>query len=108
MSITWLAGVLGVSEQKAYNWLREAKARGLIDLTGKQQEKPQSVVPEPVKSEREITLQEAHRVWTNGNDNVRDLAKALGVTYYRANQLYQAMVDAGLIEKKPKVVVRHE
>lgn len=61
---------------------------------------------EPIAAtgEIEISLQEAHRVWTSGNDSVRDLAKALDITPYRANQLYTAMVKAGMIEAKRKRV----
>lgn len=56
--------------------------------------------------EREISLQEAFRVWSDGNDSIRDLAKALRITTYQANKLYTAMIDAKMIEPKKKVIVR--
>lgn len=54
--------------------------------------------------EVEISLQEAYRLWTSGNDNIRDLAKALNTTTYQASKLYTAMVNAQMIEPKKKVV----
>lgn len=62
--------------------------------------------PTPIASEREISLQEAFRLWSSGSDSVRDLAKALDITPYQANKLYTAMVEARMIEPKRKVVVR--
>lgn len=64
-------------------------------------------VPDPpVQDEVEISAQDAFAVWSAGNSNVRDLAKAMGITVYQATKLYGAMVDAGLIERKTKVVVK--
>ena len=56
--------------------------------------------------EVEISLQEAYRLWTTGNDNIRDLAKVLNTTTYQASKLYTAMVNAKMIEPKKKVVFR--
>jgi DNA segregation ATPase FtsK/SpoIIIE-like protein len=104
MPLARLAERLGVSEQKASIWFKEAKMRGLIQRAAKP---PQpAVTPEPQRAEREITLHEAYQVWSKGNASVRELAKALQITYYRANQLYQDMVKAGLLQKKPKVTIR--
>lgn len=61
---------------------------------------------EQVSSEIEISLQEAFRLWSSGNDSVRDLAKALSITTYQASKLYTAMVESRMIEPKKKVVVR--
>lgn len=64
-------------------------------------------VPDPpVQDEVEISAQDAFAIWSAGNSNVRDLAKAMGITVYQATKLYGAMVDAGLIERKTKVVVK--
>lgn len=71
------------------------------------QEHPVARPPEAaVQDEVEISAQDAFAVWSAGNSNVRDLAKAMGITVYKATQLYSAMVDAGLIERKTKVVVK--
>ncbi len=100
MPLARLAERLGVSEEKAFLWLREARVRGL--LTGREQQQ----AAEPPQQERAITLHEAYQVWSQGNASVRELAKALQITYYRANQLYQDMMRAGLIQRKPKVTIR--
>jgi hypothetical protein len=58
--------------------------------------------------EVEISAQDAFNVWSAGNANVRDLAKAMGITVYQATKLYGLMVDEGLIERKAKVTVRRD
>lgn len=42
-------------------------------------------------------LREALEAWQNGARGVRPLQRALGVTYYKAQQLYQDLQHAGLI-----------
>lgn len=66
-------------------------------------------VPVPEVEEQpvlEIDLQHAARLWKAGHGSYRLLARALGVTPYRAGEIYKAMVEAGLIEEKPVVRVR--
>lgn len=84
-------GVVWQRQRERERRLRESPVRS-------QEEKP--------GAEIEISLQEAYHLWTSGNDNVRDLAKALNTTTYQASKLYAAMVKAQMIEPKKKVVVR--
>jgi hypothetical protein len=68
-----------------------------------------AAVPVPQVGEQpvlEIDLQHAARLWKAGHGSYRSLARALGVTPYRAGEIYKAMVEAGLIEEKPVVKVR--
>ncbi len=93
-----------------------------LQSTGSAMEQPSSTplavpllppVPTPVPVPRveeqpalEIDLQHAARLWKAGHGSYRSLARALGVTLYRAGEIYKAMVEAGLIEEKPVVRVR--
>lgn len=79
---------------------KEAPVSELRQAQAKQDE------PTPIANEREISLQEAFRIWSSGNDSVRSLAKALDTTTHQANKLYTAMVEARMIEPKKKMVIR--
>jgi len=97
MSLTWLAGQVGVSEEKVYTLLREAKARGLLKAREKLHGPPsiEVSVSLPASYQKQgqplPTLEDVVAAFPESRPSKRDIQKHFGITDHQAYKLYQQL-----------------
>jgi transposase-like protein len=114
MSLTWLAGQLGVSEQKAYTWLREAKARGLIEASTQRRERLSSEAAHPQAHEEQkapspaesLTRDERNvlEAYRKGLKSGNAIVPEVGLSSTRVNQILNKLSRLHLIDWQPRKV----
>ena len=113
MSLTWLAGQLGVSEEKAYAWLREAKARGLLkEKTHQPGQHSHEAIHAPAQPEQHSFSPETHlspderrvlEAYRNGAKTGMAIKSVTGIAGTRVNEcLHKLGPVLGLIDWQPR------